>query len=47
VAQFFATHKVPSSDRSLRHALERIDGCVELRNLQQPNLAKWLGAQLK
>jgi aminopeptidase N/puromycin-sensitive aminopeptidase len=45
VKQFFAVHKVPSSDRSLRHAIERIDGCVELRSLQEANLQKWLAAQ--
>jgi aminopeptidase N/puromycin-sensitive aminopeptidase len=47
VEQFFATHKVASSDKSLKHALESIDGCVELRALQEPNLKKWLGAQPK
>ncbi|MDR3724267.1 MAG: M1 family metallopeptidase [Terracidiphilus sp.] len=47
VEQFFSTHKVPSSDRSLRHALERIDGCIELRMLQEPNLKSWLAAQPK
>jgi aminopeptidase N/puromycin-sensitive aminopeptidase len=44
VEAFFATHPVPSSDRSLKHALERIDGCQELRTLQEPNLNKWLAA---
>jgi aminopeptidase N/puromycin-sensitive aminopeptidase len=47
VKQFFAVHKVPSTDRSLRHAIERIDGCVELRSLQEANLQKWLAAQSK
>jgi aminopeptidase N/puromycin-sensitive aminopeptidase len=45
VKSFFATHKVPSSDKALRHALERIDGCSELRTLQEPNLKLWLAAQ--
>jgi aminopeptidase N/puromycin-sensitive aminopeptidase len=42
VNSFFSTHKVPSSDRSLRHAIEQIDGCAELRALQEPNLKGWL-----
>jgi len=42
VKQFFTTHPVPSSDRAFRNALEHIDGCIELRTLQGPNLDKWL-----
>jgi aminopeptidase N/puromycin-sensitive aminopeptidase len=44
VEQFFSTHKVASSDKALKHALENIDGCIELRTLQEPNLKQWLGA---
>jgi aminopeptidase N/puromycin-sensitive aminopeptidase len=47
VEKFFATHKVAASDVALRHALERIDGCIEFRKLQEPNLKQWLAAQLK
>ena len=47
VEQFFSTHKVASSDKALKHALERIDGCIELRALQEPNLKQWLAAQPK
>jgi aminopeptidase N len=47
VKQFFAAHPVPSSDRALKTATERIDGCIELRTLQGPNLDKWLAAQSK
>jgi aminopeptidase N/puromycin-sensitive aminopeptidase len=47
VEQFFSTHKVASSDKSLKHAIERIDGCIELRTLQEPNLKQWLAAQVK
>jgi len=32
---------------ALRHALERIDGCIEFRKLQEPNLKQWLAAQPK
>ncbi|MFZ1085387.1 MAG: M1 family metallopeptidase [Terracidiphilus sp.] len=47
VQKFFAVHKVPSADQSVKHALESIDGCIELRKLQEPKLKEWLGAQAK
>jgi len=42
VQQFFSTHKVASADQAVKHSIERIDGCIELRRLQEPNLKKWL-----
>jgi aminopeptidase N/puromycin-sensitive aminopeptidase len=45
VKNFFAAHPVPATDSALRHALEHIDGCIELRRLQEPNLKQWLAAQ--
>jgi aminopeptidase N/puromycin-sensitive aminopeptidase len=45
VKNFFAAHSVPAGDSAVRHALEHIDGCIELRRLQEPNLKKWLAAQ--
>jgi aminopeptidase N/puromycin-sensitive aminopeptidase len=45
VQSFFTVHKVPAADTYLKHALERIDGCIELRSLQEPNLKTWLAAQ--
>jgi aminopeptidase N/puromycin-sensitive aminopeptidase len=45
VQSFFATHKVAATDRALKQAVERINGCIEFRNLQEPNLKKWLAAQ--
>jgi aminopeptidase N/puromycin-sensitive aminopeptidase len=45
VKSFFAAHPVPASDVALKHALENIDSCVELRRLQEPNLKTWLAAQ--
>jgi aminopeptidase N/puromycin-sensitive aminopeptidase len=45
VKNFFATHPVAASDVALKHAIENIDGCVELRRLQEPNLKAWLAAQ--
>jgi len=45
VKAFFASHKVPDAERGMKHAVEAIDGCIELRALQQPNLDKWIAAQ--
>jgi aminopeptidase N/puromycin-sensitive aminopeptidase len=45
VKSFFATHKVPAADKALKHAIEHIDGCIELRTLQEPNLKQWLATQ--
>jgi aminopeptidase N/puromycin-sensitive aminopeptidase len=47
VEAFFSTHKVAASDMALKHALEHIDGCIELRALQEPKLKQWLAAQPK
>jgi len=44
VRSFYAAHPVAASDVSLQHALDRIDGCIELRRLQEPNLRQWLAA---
>jgi aminopeptidase N/puromycin-sensitive aminopeptidase len=45
VKNFFAAHPVPATESALRHALEHIDGCIEFRRSQEPNLKKWLAAQ--
>ncbi len=45
VKSFFAVHPVPTATVELRHAIEHIDGCIELRRLQEPNLKAWLAAQ--
>ncbi|MFP5234889.1 MAG: M1 family aminopeptidase [Acidobacteriota bacterium] len=45
VQQFFATHKVASAEVSMKHSVETIDACMELRRLQGPNLQKWLAEQ--
>ena len=47
VAQFFASHKVPDADQALKHSIEHINGCIELRNLQEPQLKTWLSTQPK
>ncbi len=41
-SQFFAAHKVPDSDQALKHAIEHINGCIELRDQQEPQLKTWL-----
>jgi aminopeptidase N/puromycin-sensitive aminopeptidase len=45
VQQFFAAHKVASADQAMKHSVERINGCIEFRDLQQDNLNKWLETQ--
>ena len=45
IKSFFTDHKVAAADVELRHSLEHIDGCIELRASQEPNLQKWLAAQ--
>jgi aminopeptidase N/puromycin-sensitive aminopeptidase len=47
VQSFFSTHQVAAADQALKHAVERIDGCIELRTLQEPQLKTWLAAQPK
>jgi len=47
VIAFFATHKVPAAERGVQHAVEHINGCIELRSLQQANLDQWLAAEPK
>ncbi len=42
VQDFFATHPVASAERMVKHSIERIDGCSELRRLQGPNLTAWM-----
>ena len=45
VQSFFSKHQVEAADVSLKHAIEHIDGCIELRSLQGPNLKQWLGSE--
>jgi aminopeptidase N/puromycin-sensitive aminopeptidase len=47
VEQFFAAHQVAGSGVALKHTIERINGCIELRTLQEPNLKQWLATQPK
>jgi aminopeptidase N/puromycin-sensitive aminopeptidase len=45
VKDFFTSHKVAASNKALRHAIEHIDGCIEFRSLQEPNLRQWIATQ--
>jgi aminopeptidase N len=44
VKSFFSAHKVAAADKALTHSMEHIDGCIELRSLQEPKLKEWLAA---
>ncbi len=44
IQKFFADHKVADSSVSMRHALDRINACIEFRQLQESNLRHWLAA---
>ena len=45
VENFFSTHKVAAANVSLKHAVEGINGCIELRGLQEPQFKSWLATQ--
>ena len=39
---FFATHKVPTAERTLKQSVERMNYCVDLKARQTPQLSSWL-----
>jgi aminopeptidase N/puromycin-sensitive aminopeptidase len=43
VRSFFETHRIPSSQRSVAQAVERIDACAALVDRQAKPLSAWLG----
>ncbi|SRR5579871_5792012 len=43
VKDFFAAHPVPSAERTLKQAQERISYCVQMKTQQSPQIASWLG----
>jgi aminopeptidase N/puromycin-sensitive aminopeptidase len=47
VANFFATHKVDAAQRTLAKAIDNINDCVQLRNMQEPNLHQWLESKTR
>jgi aminopeptidase N len=47
VRQFFDKNAVPSAERALRQAIERIDNCTSLRTRQSPAFASWLTSAVR
>ncbi len=47
VINFFATHRVEASDRTLAKAVDSINDCVQLRTAQEPDFRRWLEVQPK
>jgi aminopeptidase N len=47
VIDFFATHKVAASERTLARAVDSIMDCIEVRSEQEPKLHAWLQLQVK
>jgi aminopeptidase N len=45
VTEFFATHKVEASERTLSKAVDSINDCIQLRSSQQADLRRWLDYQ--
>lgn len=44
IERFFGTHRVPSAERTLRQSVERIERCIALAEMQQPQLEQWLSS---
>jgi aminopeptidase N/puromycin-sensitive aminopeptidase len=47
VVNFFATHKVESTERTLAKAVDSINDCIQLRSTQEKDLHNWLETQPK
>jgi len=47
VRQFFAKNPIPSSERTLQQALERIESCAALVERQSPAVTTWLGSSAR
>jgi aminopeptidase N len=47
VIDFFATHKIEASERTLAKAVDSINDCIQLRSSQEPDFHTWLQAQPK
>jgi aminopeptidase N/puromycin-sensitive aminopeptidase len=45
VKKFFADHRAPGAERALQQSLERMNNCIEFKELQQDNMQQWLAAQ--
>ncbi|HTK28697.1 MAG TPA: M1 family metallopeptidase [Vicinamibacterales bacterium] len=44
ISAFFAAHRLPSAARALRQTVERINGCIAVKQAQAEPLAAWLNA---
>ena len=42
IRQFFTSHRAPGAERALQQSLERINSCVEFKQLQGGNMQKFL-----
>jgi hypothetical protein len=42
IQQFFTSHRAPGAERALRQSLERINSCIEFKQLQGGNMQKFL-----
>jgi hypothetical protein len=40
--EFFAAQHIPGTERPLRNARDRVNTCIQLKTLQQANLAAYL-----
>ena len=47
VIDFFATHKIEASERTLAKAVDSINDCIQLRSTQEADFHRWLEAQPK
>jgi aminopeptidase N/puromycin-sensitive aminopeptidase len=47
VIDFFATHKIEASERTLAKAVDSINDCIQLHSTQEPDFHNWLEAQPK
>jgi aminopeptidase N len=45
VERFFATHKVPDADRTLKQAIETVRSCDQFAHSQRPKLTQWLSTE--
>jgi aminopeptidase N/puromycin-sensitive aminopeptidase len=42
IQQFFTSHRAPGAERAVRQSLERINSCIEFKQLQGGNMQKFL-----
>jgi aminopeptidase N len=42
VQQFFGSHPAPGAERTVKQSLERMNNCIEFKQLQEPEMQKWL-----